>query len=349
MRQADINEFPLKPSMLIDTGNGYHAYWFFEEVIELPEFTGDKVADKQRSETIAKFKGILKGMVKALNGDSAAADVARILRVPGTFNCKDIIKPCRLLEFNPDVIYSLSDFEPWEVAVEVPVGKEYTIDETTIETNMGVGEFVDILKENFACARIILDGDVTVENNRIKYTGSELRYPIVFQILTNISKMRIEDSLKDEFRQFTAELYYRGGLTDEAIEKADDYHYNCDSLNDALDEFYGETCCQECNFKTLAGNVNSLLGKMFYKNNCNKQIIYNSVSHTAPDNNTPSDISSVRIPPVEYRRGNIVWFWNERTGEFWRTVKCMSVIICYIYIWYFGVNTPCWDEWTEFY
>ncbi|MEO5357533.1 MAG: hypothetical protein H7844_09580 [Nitrospirae bacterium YQR-1] len=25
------------------------------------------------------------------------------------------------------------------------------------------------------------------------------------------------------------------------------------------------------------------------------------------------------------------------------------VIICYIYIWYFGVNTPCWDEWTEFY
>ena len=65
-----IRSFPLKPSIIVSSGHGYHLYW------------------RLRETTLAsiEIEGYLKGIAKALGADRAAAELARILRVPGRFN-----------------------------------------------------------------------------------------------------------------------------------------------------------------------------------------------------------------------------------------------------------------------
>jgi len=67
--------FPIRPSFVVLSGNGMHVYWKFDE----PQEPSDRVLK------------ILKTVTVALGGDLACADFARLLRVPGTFNCKPII------------------------------------------------------------------------------------------------------------------------------------------------------------------------------------------------------------------------------------------------------------------
>jgi hypothetical protein len=64
--------FTVEPTWIVATGGGYHAYWKLREAVQ---------AD-------AAFEGRLKGLVRVLNGDRAATDRSRVLRVPGTFNHK---------------------------------------------------------------------------------------------------------------------------------------------------------------------------------------------------------------------------------------------------------------------
>src|SRR5262245_3268716 len=60
-----IRSFPLKPSVIVSSGHGYHLYW------------------RLRETTLAsiEIEGYLKGIAKALGADRAAAELARILRV----------------------------------------------------------------------------------------------------------------------------------------------------------------------------------------------------------------------------------------------------------------------------
>lgn len=73
----------LLPSLLVDSGHGLHAYFRLETIC----YDMDKVEACNRA------------LVKALNGDSTAAERYRILRIPGTLNRKypeaDVM--CRLI------------------------------------------------------------------------------------------------------------------------------------------------------------------------------------------------------------------------------------------------------------
>lgn len=81
---------------VVHTGNGLHLYWIFKE------------AEAARPEVEA----YLKGLAKRLRGDKKAAELARILRIPGTFNYKDGgKKPVRLIKLDSNLRYNLSDFE----------------------------------------------------------------------------------------------------------------------------------------------------------------------------------------------------------------------------------------------
>ena len=71
-----IDAFEFQPSILVDSGGGYHLYWLLKEpeVIETPE-------DRLR------VRGYLIGIQEAIHSDTVH-DLARILRVPGTHNLK---------------------------------------------------------------------------------------------------------------------------------------------------------------------------------------------------------------------------------------------------------------------
>lgn len=74
-----------RPQIVIDSGNGYHAYWLLDD-----------------SYPFADIQLVMKGIALEAGSDTNAVDKARILRVPGTRNHKEPKnpKPVRLLRFN---------------------------------------------------------------------------------------------------------------------------------------------------------------------------------------------------------------------------------------------------------
>lgn len=96
-----INSLPLPPSVLVDSGGGYHAYWLLAEPIALAN-----EADRER---IRKLQA---AWVELVKGDPGAKDLARMLRVPGTLNTKyDPPRPVTVQYADFDMPYRLSELE----------------------------------------------------------------------------------------------------------------------------------------------------------------------------------------------------------------------------------------------
>ncbi len=82
------------PSVVVDSGHGYHAYWRLRGEIDFP-----------------KARQIMVGIAKQLKGDHVY-DQARILRIPGTTNWKDpkLPMPVRTVVFNTTTRYRIGQF-----------------------------------------------------------------------------------------------------------------------------------------------------------------------------------------------------------------------------------------------
>lgn len=92
----------LTPSIVVNTGNvagnHYQAHYLLDPPAELKT-----EADRNQA------KVYLDALCTTLKGDQKSCDLARILRVPGTYNTKDPNHPglCRIIELNPNARYSL--------------------------------------------------------------------------------------------------------------------------------------------------------------------------------------------------------------------------------------------------
>lgn len=71
-----LNRIAALPSLIIDSGGGYHLYWLLDTPL--------KITNENRK----LVKQTLKGLSIALGSDHAVADLARIMRLPGTVNTK---------------------------------------------------------------------------------------------------------------------------------------------------------------------------------------------------------------------------------------------------------------------
>ncbi|MCE5210740.1 MAG: AAA family ATPase [Deltaproteobacteria bacterium] len=93
-----IKIFSLQPSIIVNSGNGYHLYWILK--------TPAKIND------IQKIEDINKRLVNNFGGDKGSADAAHILRLPGTYNIKyNPPRPVTLQQMKQDVAYDLNDFD----------------------------------------------------------------------------------------------------------------------------------------------------------------------------------------------------------------------------------------------
>ena len=116
--RAQLERFPFPPSLVVQTGGGLHAYFLLREPLELP-------AD----EPIAR--DALRRLAIALGADLSAAECARVLRLPGTFNYK-YAPPARVsLEVcEPARRYNLSElleFLPREDTPDTDPGKRFAM------------------------------------------------------------------------------------------------------------------------------------------------------------------------------------------------------------------------------
>jgi putative DNA primase/helicase len=89
-----ITRYSITPSVVVDSGHGYHTYWALDEWVPW--------VDAQAA---------MKGLAKALNGDHVY-DQARILRIPGTMNWKepDDPRPVRTIVFDTTNVRRFSTF-----------------------------------------------------------------------------------------------------------------------------------------------------------------------------------------------------------------------------------------------
>jgi hypothetical protein len=93
----------LPPSAIVHSGGGLHCYWFLREPLVLPE-------------EAPRAKLLLRRLAAYLGGDLAAAEPARILRVPGTWNRKPEYSPSRLVQLEPCDLsrrYNASELDEW--------------------------------------------------------------------------------------------------------------------------------------------------------------------------------------------------------------------------------------------
>lgn len=95
--QKKLRDFPLRSSLLVDSGGGFHAYWLLKE----PHDKGD----------IPAIEKVNRQLARALGGDMHACDASRILRMPDTHNMKYTpMRPVKGIYSNPSR-YDISDCE----------------------------------------------------------------------------------------------------------------------------------------------------------------------------------------------------------------------------------------------
>lgn len=99
--QAALEQCPLEPSILVDTGGGLQPHWLLKEPIR-PE-----------NGNLDRFERILRGVGTAIKSDPMNA--AGILRLPGPCNVKieDNPRPVKMLYCHPERTYTLNELEQW--------------------------------------------------------------------------------------------------------------------------------------------------------------------------------------------------------------------------------------------
>jgi hypothetical protein len=91
---------PIAPTLIIDSGRGYHAYWYLADTIHLDDSNREQMGDLQ-----ARW-------VEFIGSDKASKDLPRVLRPPGTTNQKYPDKPTvTVIDQHPGLLYRLDDFE----------------------------------------------------------------------------------------------------------------------------------------------------------------------------------------------------------------------------------------------
>lgn len=102
--QMILDTFPLEPSIINHSGGGLHCYWLFEHPVRIRTEKEQQSAERM----LRRFQDVFIRLArsKGLHIDKTS-DLARVLRVPGTFNLKSDPKPVRTLKINPECRYSL--------------------------------------------------------------------------------------------------------------------------------------------------------------------------------------------------------------------------------------------------
>lgn len=116
---AALMRLPHKPTLVIATGGGIHAYWLFREML---------MVEDGNAERIEALVAGWQAFVARSTGFTVDPtwDLARVLRLPGTVNTKhgNVVER---IAFDPKLRFNPSDFEEWQAeprrAVSIKVGE----------------------------------------------------------------------------------------------------------------------------------------------------------------------------------------------------------------------------------
>ncbi len=104
---VELFENELLPTCIVETKNGLHVYWLFSKPIFLNEYNPE-----QRKTLLDSYRRVEESILKLFDGDPAAKDASRVLRVPGTIHQKNPNDPfeCKITFYNSENINTFDFF-----------------------------------------------------------------------------------------------------------------------------------------------------------------------------------------------------------------------------------------------
>lgn len=92
-----IQSLKFQPSILNDSGGGYHGYWLLADTVPVTTVTPDPAI-------------VQHAWVRMVGGDQSVHDLARVLRIPGTLNHKYTPpRPVDIIRFDMSQLYEYAD------------------------------------------------------------------------------------------------------------------------------------------------------------------------------------------------------------------------------------------------
>lgn len=179
----------LPPSILVDSGNGIHAYWKFKEAIALGPNDIERIEDVY--EIIERIESALKLLCDLVGGDQKVTQPSAVMRLPGTFNTKNENQNHLVTLWINDAngkaempVYELDDIEEWlsETSPIIlrkirPEGK--TVEQTDenpyerIAREMGYKPPIDV-EQRLDAMMYMGGGDTSIHQTQIQVSASLL-------------------------------------------------------------------------------------------------------------------------------------------------------------------------------
>ena len=240
---ARLKAFQYRPTYIIDSGHGIHAYWFFKEA--------EKPSDH--------IESILRGLAKTLGGDMSSAELARVMRIPGTTNYKNDPVPCAIIQANENE-YLLSDFE------------QYAGEERPSAARKSEGDLSgDITRITGSCAFL-----------KHCYDHQEsISEPLWYACISNISRLPNDIHLCHAFSE-RHPGYTERGLNEKFIHaKKDTEPHTCRYIREnGFDGCPSEGCGVTSPIVAVKGN--SSISNIIYKDNLDNRTIVDGQGFTDP-------------------------------------------------------------------
>jgi Primase C terminal 1 (PriCT-1) len=139
-----IESIKLKPTMIVSTGGGLHAYWLFNDPMA--------IGDPQQWQKAKKLSQDFQKILISLAADRGwkidlTADLSRLLRLPGTYNHKQGHRvPVSITKYHETSRYKLEEIERFTTGFQVPtetrdlsVGPERILEGSRNDTLTSIG------------------------------------------------------------------------------------------------------------------------------------------------------------------------------------------------------------------
>ena len=121
------------PSLIVETGNGIQAWWLFKE----PVIFDDAAQRANAADIAVRWQTLFDYAAKQHGWNfEKLGDLARVLRIPGTRNWKDLANPKNVvIRESTDRRYNLSDLAGYLDALQIPSDE----DQTRVVNKLGEG------------------------------------------------------------------------------------------------------------------------------------------------------------------------------------------------------------------
>lgn len=113
---AKIRDYDYQPSAVVSSGNGFHAYFKLDRPVD---FNDKQIEFENKAKALGRLDS-------DMPSDTALANIAQPIRIPGSWNTKDPENhlKCFIVDYNPEISYKLSELpelKEQKTAVKTPV------------------------------------------------------------------------------------------------------------------------------------------------------------------------------------------------------------------------------------